>query len=156
MQPSVLNAISTGTVLWSLEGVEKRGDVAGVGGRDAHARHGISRQRLLRILNPERHVFGRIAQEARDVGPATHMQQRRADVAGRVIDSRNKMAPATAVLFDQGHPALGIAGKIDSALFRLCITAGKQQPGASDAKQRRRCVKRAANPAFHCFAEPPE
>ena len=106
----------------SFQGVEECSDVARILRRDAHLRHGIAGQRPLRILDPPRHVFRRIAEEAGDVGPGSNMQQRRTNVAGCVDDAGNQMAAAAAILFYQNHPALGIAGKV-LAFFASLIAA---------------------------------
>jgi len=61
--------------------------------------------------------FRGIAEEACDVGPGTNMQQGRTNVAGCIDDAGNQMAAAAAILLDQNHPALGIAGKVRGAVF---------------------------------------
>ena len=47
-----------------FERIEERGDVAGLLRRDTHLGHGIPGEGFLRILNPPRHVFRGIADEA--------------------------------------------------------------------------------------------
>jgi hypothetical protein len=49
--------------------------------RDAHRRHGISRQDALRVLYPESHVVRGIADETGKIGPRADMGERRSDIA---------------------------------------------------------------------------
>ena len=48
----------------------------------------------MRILDPQDHIFRRIAEEAGDVGPCAHMQPRRPNVSGCVDDTRDQMVTA--------------------------------------------------------------
>lgn len=130
-----------------LQRVKERGDVARILQRNVHLRDGIGGQGFLRVLNPQGHVFRRIADEAREVAPRAHMQQRKADSAFGISDPRNQMAAAATKLLDQGHAALEIAGKIGWTLlaqisYRAPSKRPKQARASSGNNALEGCVRR--------------
>src|SRR5579885_796682 len=64
---------------FSAQRVQIRGDVTRLLGTDAHVRHRIPRNDLLRMHNPISHVLGCVAQHAGDVDAFTHVIERGTD-----------------------------------------------------------------------------
>src|SRR5438105_7395470 len=84
--------------------VKVGGDVAAVLLGDAHLRHHGVSFNLVRMLNPEHEVLGRVRQLARYYVAVSYGVQRRANHAARARDAWNCVARLTTIFAD-GLPA---------------------------------------------------
>src|SRR5436305_5561512 len=75
----------------------------------------IAWQDLLRLLNPERHVLGRISHEPRNVSAGADPMQRWANIAIGARYPGNVMTTAATVLADQFGTVSGVTSEIDRA-----------------------------------------